>query len=212
MAAASVILARYKSLIRKLFPKGEAWRIEPGTPFAKLADALAQEPARIEKRLENFLNEMDPRTTSEMLDNWERLLNIPDECTPADASTVISDRRLRIMQKLTTGGGQNGAFYLLLAQQLGYDSSLFSVNSFNDFKVGFSAVGEALTNATDSDGEETGWPHTFRVEAPAEFVQRFRVGRSTVGQKLVLPENTTLECVMRKFAPAHSTVLFAFGE
>jgi uncharacterized protein YmfQ (DUF2313 family) len=212
MASLSVILDRYKTLLRNLFPRGEAFRIEPGSTFASFVDALANEPARIEDRVQDFLNEMDPRTTNEMVDNWERLLNIPDECTPDDYEPTLADRRTRIMQKLTTGGGQNDAFYLLLAQQLGYDSSLFSITTFRDFKVGVSKAGQSLANTHDSDGVETGWPYAFQVSAPAEFVQRFRVGRSTVGQKLVLPENTTLECVIRKFAPAHAEVLFSFGD
>ncbi len=208
------IIKNYKNLVRRLFPRGEAWHMEPGTEFAKFADAIAQEPARVEQRALDLLTELDPTMTFEMLDNWERMLEIPDECTPIDTDLTTSDRRVRILQKLTTGGGQNKAFYKLIASQLGYDAEIFDIISFRDFRVGICRVGEALSNSTDPDGEpnENGWTYTFMVKAPAEYVRRFRTGISTVGERLVLPENTTLECVIRRFAPAHVTVLFAFGD
>lgn len=203
------LVAKYKQLIRKLFPQGFAWESKAidGTEFADFVAALAEEPCRIEERGFDFLDEMDPNTTFEMLDNWERLLKIPDECTP-DGDPSLFERRVRVLQKLTTGGGQNEAFYKLIAQQLGYDVDIFDVEDFKDFRVGTARVGDALTNST---GTGLGWAYTFQVQAPAEFVRRFRVGQSTVGERLVLAENDTLECVIRKFAPAHVTVLFSLG-
>lgn len=204
------IVAKYKQLFRKLFPRGFAWdsKAVDGTEFADFIAALSNEPCRVEERGFDFLDEMDPNTTFEMLDNWERLLGIPDECTP-DGDPSLFDRRVRVLQKLTTGGGQNEAFFKLIAQQLGYNVDIFDVEDFKDFRVGAARVGDALTNTTPSN--EGGWAYTFQVKAPAEFVRRFRVGQSTVGDRLVSFENETLECVIRKFAPAHVTVLFSIG-
>jgi len=204
------IVAKYKQLFRKLFPRGFAWdsKAVEGTEFADFIAALSNEPCRVEERGFDFLDEMDPNTTFEMLDNWERLLGIPDECTP-EGDPSLFERRVRVLQKLTTGGGQNEAFFKLIAQQLGYDVDIFDVEDFKDFRVGTARVGDALTNTTPSN--EGGWAYTFSVTAPAEFVRRFRVGQSTVGDRLVSFENETLECVIRKFAPAHVTVLFSIG-
>lgn len=203
------LIAKYKQLFRKLFPQGFAWdsKAIDGTEFAEFIAALSNEPARVEERGFDFLDEMDPNTTFEMLDNWERLLRIPDECTP-DGDPSLFERRVRVLQKLTTGGGQNEAFFKLIAQQLGYDVDIFDVEDYKDFRVGTARVGDALTNGT---GTGLGWAYTFSVKAPAEFVRRFRVGQSTVGERLVLAENQTLECIVRKFAPAHVTVLFSIG-
>lgn len=205
------IISRYKFLIRKLLPPGKAFEFPTGSQIEKTFDALAIEPARIEERGQNFLDELDPRQTFEMLDSWERLLGIPDECTP-EGEASISQRRARVLQKLTTGGGQSKAFYRLIAQQLGYDIEALDVINFRDFRVGQARVGEPLSNSESSLGAVTGWPFTYQIKAPAAFVRRFTVGQSTVGERLVLPENETLECVIRKFAPAHVTVLFSFGE
>lgn len=206
---ATVGVEKYKALVRELFPTGWAWKVWKGSVFAQLLDALAEEPARIEERGFDFLQEMDPRTTFEMLDNWERLLGLPDECTP-DGDPSLFERRVRILQKLTTGGGQSIAFFKLIAEQLGYDADIIDVQNFQDFRVGTARVGDRLTNGTNAN--DGGWAYTFLVSAPAELTRRFRVGQSTVGDRLVTIENETLECVIRKFAPAHVTVLFAFGE
>lgn len=213
MASLTVIQKQYKALIKSLFPSGWAWVAEAGSFFDKFIESLCIEPSRIEDRAMKFLNEMDPNRTFEMLDNWERLLGIPDECTRPGELTLL-ERRTRILQKLTLGGGQNAAFFVLLAKQLGYDTEVFDIINYRDFRVGISRVGEALSNSTDPDGEpnENGWAFTWTVKGPAEFVRRFRVGQGAVGERLVLFENTTLECVTRKFSPAHTTVLFAYED
>lgn len=210
MADVGVVL-KYARAIRKLLPPGKAFDFPAEDEASKTLDALAEEAARIEERGQDLLNELDPRNTFEMLDSWERLLGIPDECTPEGDDPTIGQRRQRILQKLTTGGGQSKAFYKLIAAQLGYDITALDVVNFTDFRTGLSTVGQPLSNSTDGDDEVTGWPYTFQIKAPATFVRRFTVGQSTVGERLVNPENETLECVIRKFAPAHVTVLFSFG-
>lgn len=203
------ITVKYRELIRRLFPQGWAWRIYRDSVFFDLIEALSFEPARIEERGFDFLDEMDPNTTFEMLDNWERLLGIPDECTPDDYAPSLLERRVRVLQKLTTGGGQNEAFYILIAQQLGYDIDVIDLEEFSNFLAGHSRAGDRLSNAS-SGGNPTGWPFTWQINAPASLSRRFRAGQSTAGERLVIYENETLECVIRRFAPAHTTVLFSF--
>jgi len=212
MATTSLSIEKYKSLIRKLFPSGWAWRFNFGSDFEALVEGLAQEPCRIEERGFKFLDEMDPNTAFEMLDDWERLLGIPDECTPADRELTLSERRNRVLQKLTTGGGQNEDFYILIAQQLGYDIGVIDIEQFKDFRVGEARVGDKLSNSTLPGGGTgpAGWAFTWQINAPASLVRQFRVGQSTVGERLTLAENDELECVIEKFKPAHTTVLFSF--
>lgn len=173
---------------------------------------MAFEPARVEARTLDFLNELDPNTTFEMLDNWEALLRIPDECTPA-GDVSIYERRVRVLQKLTTGGGQSKAFFKLIAQQLGYDADIIDVKNYSDFRAGKSRAGDALNNSTQPDGStsDSGWAYTFQIKAPAALSRFFRAGQGAAGDRLVIFQNDTLECVIRKFAPAHVTVLFNFG-
>jgi uncharacterized protein YmfQ (DUF2313 family) len=204
MADFSVVKARYVGVIKKLLPRGWAWRSAPGSVMDKLLSTFAAEAARIEGRAFDFLSEMNPNNAFEMLDNWERLLALPDECSPEEELT-LAKRRLRVLQKLTTGGGQSKAFYIRIAQQLGYDIGVFDVENYSAFRVGISRVGDPLTNTEE-------WAFAFQIKAPASSVRRFRVGQSVVGERLVLAENTTLECVIRRFAPAHTVPVFSYTE
>lgn len=209
---ASFGVEKYSTTLKKLFPTGWAFRFYTGLNITKILDSLSVEPDRVERRAYKLLDELDPNTTFEMLDNWERLLKIPDECTPPDEVTVF-ERRVRILQKLTTGGGQSEAFFKLIAEQLGYDISVIDVVNFRDFRAGVARVGEALSNSTIPGGgtNSAGWAYTFMIKAPAVLTRPFRVGQGSVGQRLILTENATLECVIKKFAPAHVSVIFSYG-
>lgn len=212
MASPSInLVPRYAALIRKLFPKGWAWNFGPDLKL--LIDSLAYEPARVEARTYDFLDELDPLTSFEMLDDWERLLFIPDECTPPGEVSLF-ERRVRVLQKLTTGGGQSKDFFKLIASQLGYDADIIDVKNYQDFRAGKGRAGDAISNSTEPGGgtSSTGWAYTFQIKAPAALVRYFRAGQGVAGDRLVIFQNDTLECVIRKFAPAHVTVLFNFGE
>lgn len=174
-------------------------------------EGVGASAAFVEERAIDFLNELDPNQTFEMLDNWERLLKIPDECTP-EGDQSLYQRRLRILQKLTTGGGQSRAFFQLIAQQLGYDTDIIDVVNFQDFRAGKGRAGERISNSTTPGGgtSSTGWAYTFAVKAPASLARQFRAGQGVAGDRLQLVENQTLECVVKKFAPAHVSVLFFY--
>lgn len=196
---------RYKELLRSLFPRGWAWEFEEDSLLGKLIAALAVEPARIDERGNDFLREIDPSKTFEMIDNWERMLGIPDECTPTTYDPGLNERRQRIIQKLTMTGGQSIAFYKFIASQLGYDIDIQDVANYQKFRAGFSRAGDPLTNGAD-------WAYAFAVIAPPDFVRYFKAGRSTAGERLVLVSNETLECLIRKFAPAHTSPIFIYLE
>ena len=171
------------------------------------------EAARIEERAQQFLVELDPNQTFEMLDNWERLLKIPDECTPDNYAPSIYERRLRIIQKLTTGGGQSPAFFKLIAQQLGYNVGVLDVVDFRDFRVGQGRAGDRISNSTLPGGGigAAGWAYTYAIQAPEDdFTRKFLAGQGRAGDRLRVTENTTLECTIKKFAPAHVSVLFFY--
>lgn len=208
------IIELYKSALKTYFPPGRAWEqgLSTDTTLGKFLGAMAVEFARVHERVADFLNELDPSRTFEMLDRWEQMLGLPDDVTPANLLQTINDRRTRVLQKLTTPGGQNEAFYKLLAKQLGYDISVLDVIDFRDFRVGISRVGEPLSNSTAPNGSVTaaGWAYHFRIVVPAALTRRFRVGQSTVGERLVLVENDVLKNLMEKYKPAHTTVSFSF--
>jgi uncharacterized protein YmfQ (DUF2313 family) len=70
----------YRALCQNLLPSGPAWSREPDAFTTRLLDAWAQELARIDARVDALIEEADPRTTTELLPDWERNYGLPDEC------------------------------------------------------------------------------------------------------------------------------------
>lgn len=205
------IRERYKKIVEDLWPQGVAWtqiRERGLSIFSQLTCLIASESQHLDERVGDLFRETNPKTTFEMLTDWEEFLELPDDCTPPNEEPSLNDRRNRLCQKLTTGGGQNEGFYQLVSNQLGVTEDI-EIREFDDFRVGTQMVGDRLTNGTNAS---TGWTHTFLVAAPATLTEFFLVGQSTVGERLVDVSNETLECVIDRFKPAHANVIFAFGD
>lgn len=71
---------QYQSQLLELLPLGAVWPRDLDTGLAKLLLAKADEFARVDGRADQLIEEADPRTTSEMLSDWERVVGLPDEC------------------------------------------------------------------------------------------------------------------------------------
>ena len=196
---------KYKKLLRKLFPSGAAWQSKflESSELKKLINSLAIEPCRIEDAGWAFLNDVYPDTTVDLLPDWERLLRLPDECD-LETEKTIEERQQRVLQVLTSRGGQSPNFYINLAQQFGFDIGVIDVIDHTPFRAGIARAGERLTNGD--------WLYTFTIEVPADAggLTRFRASQSTVGDRLLNASNPTLECLIQKHKPAHTIALFAF--
>lgn len=216
MPSASKI-AKYKQLIVDLLPRGRLWDVLNQPLLSALLESLAVELARIDDRVGDALREADPRQSVELLEDWERLVGLPDECSPENPT--IEERRAQVLQRLTSVGGLSAAYYEFLTAQLGYPST---VTKPLPFRVGRSRVGDALTNDFDVSftvgmrvGEalrNVGWLFYFNVEVPATAATVFRVGHSTVGEPLRDFSNELIECTIKKLKPAHAGVTFTFTE
>lgn len=197
-------------------PIGRAWDQAKDHILFK---ALSYEFCRIEERAADLVDiEFDPLLTNELLTDWETMLGIPDECTPADQT--IDERRVQVKQKLSTLGGMSAKFYIDLAKLLGFDIEVFNPIPFT---VGRQRVGDGLYNNSIRDVFEVGqnrvgdqlrvfgWQFYFIARIPISELTNFKVGTSTVGEPLVAFGNELLECTIRKYKPAHSGVVFLFG-
>lgn len=201
--ANTTLRQKYLKLVKRLFPRGYAWeRIrDKDSNLSKLSDAYADELCKIDERALELIREVDPRSTVELLEDWERLLGLPDECDGQEDKT-IQERRTRIIQLLTTRGGQNEQFYKELASNFGFEVDVISAEDQPPFTAG-SKAGDRLTNGP--------WRYAFVINAPADFLVRFRAGQGAAGDPLVKVGNDTLQCLMEKYKPAHTIVLFSFG-
>ena len=171
---------KYLRLFQNLLPQGKAWNRDSDSVLTRLLQSLGLEFCRVEKRGKLFIDEVDPRTTTELLPDWERVMALPDECTEADLT--LEERRLQIVQKLTERGSQNLAFYRSIAEQFGFE---VVVHDFRPFRAGSSRAGDALTN------EE--WRFYFEVS-----------GHGMSESHSV----ATFQCTIKKLKPAHTEVIF----
>lgn len=188
----------YKAQLQRLFPQGKLFKFFDGSNQDKLVAGIADELARIDDRGDKILQESDPRTTEELLPEWEEMLGLPDEC--GSNAVTVQDRRNQILQKLKLLGGQSKALYVELAQQLGYDVSIEDVIEYQPFVAG-SRAGDRLTNGP--------WQHTWAMIIP-EFTVRPFVAGSYAGERLVEFGDDLLECIITKYKPAQTIVLFIY--
>lgn len=184
----------YYALLLGLRPVGPAWPADDDHLRA-MADGLA----RAHNRALDLIEEADPRTTLEMLAAWERNAGLPDECTgPAE---TLEGRRLRLVQQLTARGGQSRAFFLALAEGLGFDGC--TITEFRPF-----TCQSYCTDGLDPDP----WRFVWRLNVPADAGVREFTATSACNEALRTWGSAVLECVIRRLAPAHTNVLFGYGD
>jgi uncharacterized protein YmfQ (DUF2313 family) len=188
----------YLHQLQALLPPGPAWTRDDDAALTHLFAALAVELARVDGRAWRLIEEADPRTTAELFADWERVAGLPDACTAAFGGTqTLAQRRSALVGRLATQGGQSPAYFIGIAAALGY---AITITEFNAFTVG-SCVSESINGQA--------WNFAWQVNAALATVQPFLVD-SSVGDPLAAWGNALLECVIRRFAPAHTTVLFSY--
>jgi uncharacterized protein YmfQ (DUF2313 family) len=209
-------IKKFTRLIKGLLPLGRAWETVREDAI-NLFPGLAVEFCRIKDRAKDLLTEIDPGTSTELLEDWETLLGLPDDCTPA--TTDLIERRTQARQKLAAVGGISADFYEQVADDLGFEAF---VSDAHPFKVGHSVVGDFLYNSLeDRDIFKAGftvgeylynwrWDFCFIVNVEATTVEAFEVGNNVVGDPLVSFGNELLECTIAKLKPAHTCSFFTF--
>lgn len=159
---------------------------------------------RVDARAADLLNEADPRTTLELLEDWERVAGLPDTCISSPDN--IPERQVALTSRLNDRGGQSRAYFIELAASLGY---VVTIDEFTPFRCGD-------TCGKPCYGED--WVYTWRMNVlPIEYdlpedqfyFAQFRCG-DTCGKPLRGWGAINLECVINRRKPAHTNVLFAY--
>lgn len=174
----------YREQLRKLVPSGLVWPVNADSNLMRLLHGMAEELARVHDRTLDLIAELDPRTTGEMLGDWERALGLPDPC--AEPPATLEARRAEVVRKLTKTGNQSPQFFIDVAALFGFTVTITErYDPLDLFK--------------------------WRVNAPATTVTQFRAGSARAGDRLATWGNHLLECVIERVKPAHTTVVFAYS-
>ncbi len=174
----------YTNQLIALLPRGPAMPIVGvATWFKSLLEVFASELLQVETMIDDLKKELMPDTTNKLTGRWEQVLGLPDACTGELAT--LQERIAAILGKLSllsiTRGSLAQPFYIDLAAKHGYSITITVLSANN-----------------------------WRVNAAITTITYFRVGVSSVGDPLQSSSNDFLECVIRKYKPAHTNVTFDY--
>jgi uncharacterized protein YmfQ (DUF2313 family) len=109
----------YKQSFLSLLPQGYAWPRHAGALLVDVCWGLCEYWGFVDGRAADLLEiESDPRTTVELLPDWERNWGLPDPCY--SAPQTIGQRQLALVMRMTMLGAQSREFFIGVAAMLGY--------------------------------------------------------------------------------------------
>ena len=181
---------------------GWVWPLPSGgDPDRKSVIEMALAPgcaslAQVETDAAALMDEIDPRTAVLFLTDFERVLG-PDPC--GREGTTLEERQRIAHQRWTAKGGQSIPYFTGVAANLGV---AIQVEEFWPSKAGSMRAGRRLI----PEGEQFVW----RVKLTTDIHYNFRAGKNRAGQRLGWFQLSDVECTIRRFAPAHTHVVFSY--
>lgn len=160
----------------------------------KLIEGLAVEIARQEGSIQLLWDEYDVESTTDLIEQWESALGIPDDCFSIDGS--LADRRENILTKLTSLGVSTEPQFIALGARLGFTidikSGVEALSFPYIFPVPFSSTDPKWTMLVEieTDGSGEVFPYTF------PFIL-------SEGERANL-----LVCLFKKLVPVNVNVIF----
>jgi uncharacterized protein YmfQ (DUF2313 family) len=165
-----------------LQPPGAALPIEDDDSWwVKLMSALAEEDARIFNRIATVFDELDPFTTTELLDDWETSLDIPGRL-PIGATDAL--RRAAILFLLSKGGSLSESYLIAAVAAWGYT---ITITTYSPNVCGVMVCGDTMDSADVS--------YYFTVVSAAAPAS---------------PEALAVTQIVEALAPLHKTALYDF--
>lgn len=178
----------------------------PAVAYEKAGPALSAEVVAEGNQLDAFQDliealppETDPRSTSALLQDWERVYGLPDECR--GQADTIADRRLRLVAKVAETGGLSKPYFIALASALGYTG--VTITSFKPTN--------AEMGCEDAVRDES-WRRAWQVNMPnQQNVHRLFSAESASEDPVDVYRQGPVECLIGKLKPAHTLVLFNYN-
>lgn len=187
----------YTQLLVALLPPGPAWSADDPAVSGAAPSLL-----RVHRRADELMQELDPRTASELIGRWESITGLPDECIPAGTQT-LRQRQQRLDAKVNLTGGINEAFYLAQLVALGKPDATITRYIKSPFKCT-----SPCTEVVDSPE----WRYYWQVNIPAGTDATWMTCNDPCNSALRQWGDTVVECVINKLCPSHTYVNFKYLE
>ena len=187
--------------IAQLLPPGAALTRDPDTVLGKLMLGLAGETERLSNRTLDLIEEADPRTTVEMVGDWERILGLPSACgTPPD---TLEGRRAAILARLLASGGSSRAALVALAAAMGEHIRIIERRPI---QFGLTCFGDGSEFGED----KTRFLWTIELDGREEHCFEVGVGELGVTPFSWIDQPEGVICALAELAPAHTEFAVTF--
>lgn len=184
-----------------LLPDGWVWpKRQQDTLLAAVLEPMAGELARVEQMAAAMIDELDPRSASLCLIDYERVLG-PDPCGRDTAEMALGDRRQLAHQRWTARGGASRQYFIDLAAKRGVTITI-------DENVA------TYAGELECDGELIDEPEQFIWTVNLNLLGEtlFEVDDGQAGDPLYDLTLADIECDIRRLKPAHTEVAFNYLE
>lgn len=154
--------------------------------------------SRLDARALQEIVESFPCSTTELLPEWEATLGLPDPCVGPPGS--VGQRRNAVCAKFSTRGGQSKAYYISVADALGFQIRIVEYTPFY----------ASRQSAGDTCGEAS-WAYTWTIVSAPTSIIYFSAGQNFADEFLAYWGNLPLECAMNAIKPAHTQLIFNYS-
>lgn len=192
--------ADYRGAFNQLLPQGVAWPRHSSSTLQKVVIGLSGVWGEPVETLAALLlqTESDPRKANVLLPEWEAAFGLPDRCMPIP-SEDMDIRRANLVAKMTFLGEQSRQFFIDQAAAVG---QTISIREYAPYMTGVSRCGDTHDLNTDNDGKMR-----WQLGPPEN---RFYW---TVTVTALLPNwaGADIFCLVNRWKPAHTEVIFSFA-
>jgi uncharacterized protein YmfQ (DUF2313 family) len=207
----------YTQAFLNLLPNGQAWPRHPLSTQVLTCAGLCDYWGFVDGRAADLLEiESDPRTTIELLPDWERNWGLPDDCI-ADPPTDLNSRRANLVAKMTLLGCQSIQCYYNLAEALGYN---ITITEYSPYMCGVSRCGDTRGQFNPSDPTHYCWTlgppeirYYWTIHVSAKKLIYFHCNSSRCGtdRLLAIGIASDLECIFNRRKEAHTHIVFDYS-
>lgn len=196
MAESKFTLAQYTGALKNLLPRGRVWSRENSGIQHGLIEGLAKSFQQMDEDAVQLLIEAFPSTTTDLIDEWNATVGIPDPCFGAPEN--IEQNRQYIVAKLIADGGQTVDYYKSIAASLGL---IITIREFSASTPGTGAPVGLITKLED-------WAHTWqvRLDVNSPSLIEFAGDINAIQQSQVYK---ALSCLLGRYKPAHTQFYFS---